>query len=175
MHTHLKKLQTILQILTFPMNFSGKWSFFSLYKFPQSDITPHTNSYKQSHHSDQQRKRRRKEGKMNLQKCLVMALIWVACLLLSMATEAEAQSYGSSAERTSSNSMLLKFLGLVVSFVILKQMVWVLWFVILFLLLQFPCCFHHEMIIFYVCIETVWYKVAVWFSNVLYCHCVLWI
>ncbi|KAE8648896.1 hypothetical protein Csa_008661 [Cucumis sativus] len=45
---------------------------------------------------------------MDLRKCLGMVLIWVACLLVSMATEAEAQSYGSSdaPEALHSHSML---------------------------------------------------------------------
>ena len=62
---------------------------------------------------------------MGLQKCLGMGLIWVACLLVAMATEAEAQSYGdssNSAEAICSHPMLLKFLGLV-SFLVLKEMV----------------------------------------------------
>uniref|UniRef100_A0A0A0KS19 Uncharacterized protein n=1 Tax=Cucumis sativus TaxID=3659 RepID=A0A0A0KS19_CUCSA len=47
---------------------------------------------------------------MDLRKCLGMVLIWVACLLVSMATEAEAQSYGSSdaPEALHSHSMLFK-------------------------------------------------------------------
>lgn len=62
---------------------------------------------------------------MDLKKCLGTVLIWVACLLAAMTTEAEAQSYGSSdaPEALCSHSMLLKFLGLIVSFLALKEMV----------------------------------------------------
>lgn len=64
---------------------------------------------------------------MGVQKCFGMGLVWVACLLLAMAAEAEAQNYdngsNNSAQTTSSHAMLLKFLGLVVSFLVLKEMV----------------------------------------------------
>lgn len=64
---------------------------------------------------------------MGVQKCFGMCLVWVACLLLAMAAEAEAQSYdygsNNSAQTTSSHTMLLKLLGFVVSFLVLKEMV----------------------------------------------------
>lgn len=109
---------------------------------------------------------------MNLQKCLGMVLIWVACLLISTATEAEAQSYGSSdaPEALCSHSMLVKFLGLLVSFLVLKEIVWILWwlmiclsfctamlnFLLFLLCLSLKFLFHHQS-----CIDSV--RISWWY------------